>query len=41
MIGAGYKDDENRFCGVFMGNVGEKLDNDSMGVGVYGVNEGY
>lgn len=41
MIGAGYKDDENRFCGVFMGNVGEKLNNDSMGVGVYGVNEGY
>lgn len=41
MIGAGYKDNENRFYGVFMGNVGEKLDNNSMGVGIYGVNEGY
>lgn len=41
MVGAGYKDEENRFYGVFMGDVGNKTKNDSMKVGVYGINEGY
>lgn len=41
MMGAGYKDDENRFYGVLMGNVGEKTKNETMKVGVYGINQGY
>ena len=41
MMGAGYKDNLNRFNGVLMGNVGPKAQIDSIiNAGIYGFNEG-
>jgi hypothetical protein len=41
MMGAGYKDDENRFNGVVMGDVRTVLDGNNVDtVGLYGFNEG-
>ena len=42
MIGAGFKDEANRFHGVLMGDVGAKADVDSVktGVGIYGFHDG-
>jgi hypothetical protein len=42
MVGAGYKDEENRFYGVLMGDVGVKANDNSIpnSVGLYGFHEG-
>lgn len=41
MVGAGYKDDENRFNGVLMGNVAKKIGvGKSSDTGVFGYHEG-
>lgn len=40
MLGAGYKDAENRFNGVLLGNVSSKADG-YAGTGLFGYNEGY
>lgn len=42
MVGAGYKDDENRFHGVLMGDVGASADVSDVhtGVGLYGFHDG-
>lgn len=40
MIGAGYKDDQNRFNGVMMGDVAATADGMADGIGIYGYNEG-
>ena len=42
MVGAGYKDEENRFHGVLMGDVGVKGNTDDVktGVGLYGFHAG-
>lgn len=40
MIGAGKKDDENRFTGVLMGDVQAKAALDKSGIGLYGIHEG-
>jgi hypothetical protein len=42
MVGAGYKDEENKFHGVLMGDVGVKGNTDDVktGVGLYGFHAG-